>query len=203
VAPCAWLPGARASWGRVRSHRRQRPARRREDDGGQSPVAALRSQRPGGRRPVLRFIDQGYIAPWTSPANRQNEIVTEAVGAAAGRLATGGYTVVYDGVIGPWFLETFTTATQLPFLHYAILLPPEPACPERVRSRADHGFRDQRAARHMYRQFATADVDPRYLVTSTDAAVVLARQLFDLVHEGRLRWPAHDAQIRARQPSDP
>src|SRR5947208_2700143 len=82
-------------------------------------------------------------------------------------------------------------------------LPPEPVCLERVRSRADHGFRDQQAARHMYQQFATAAVDPRYVVTSTDAAAVLARQLFDLVHEGQLRWPAHDARIRARQPSDP
>ena len=149
------------------------------------------------------FIDRGYIAPWTSPAHRQNEIVTKAAGAAAGRLATGGYTVVYDGVIGPWFLETFTTATQLPFLHYVILLPPEPVCLERVSSRADHGFKDQQAARHMYQQFATADVDPRYVVTSTDAAAVLARQLLHLVHEGRLRWPAHAAQIRACQPSDP
>jgi hypothetical protein len=31
--------------------------------------------------------------------------------------------------------------------------------------------------------FATADVDPRYVVSSTDAAAVLARQLFDLVHQ--------------------
>jgi cytidylate kinase len=149
------------------------------------------------------FIDEGYIAPWTSPAHRQNEIVTEAAGAAAGRLAIGGYTVVYDGVIGPWFLDTFTTAAQLSFLHYAIMLPPEPICLERVRSRSDHGFKDQQAARHMYRQFATADVDPRYVVSSTDAAAVLARQLFDLVHQGRLRWPAHDAPIRACQPFDP
>lgn len=149
------------------------------------------------------FIDQGYIAPWTSPAHRQNEIVTKAAGAAAARLATGGYTVVYDGVIGPWFVETFTTATHLPFLHYAILLPPEPVCLERVRYRADHGFKDQQAARHMYQQFATAAVDPRYVLTSTDAAVVLARQLFDLMHQGRLRWPAHNAQIGACQPSDP
>jgi hypothetical protein len=146
------------------------------------------------------FIGQGYIAPWTSPAHRQNEIVTEAAGAAAGRLAIGGYTVVYDGVIGPWFLETFSTAAHLPFLHYAIMLPPEPICLERVRSRSDHGFKDQQAARHMYQQFAAADVDPRYVVSSTDAATVLARQLFDLVHQGRLRWPAHDAPIRACQP---
>jgi thymidylate kinase len=137
------------------------------------------------------LIVQGYIAPWTAPAHHQNEVVTGAAGAAAGRLATGGYTVVYDGLIGPWFLETFTAAAKCPFLHYAILLPPESVCLERVRSRADHGFKDQEAARHMYQQFATADADPRYVIASTDDAATLARRLFQLVHEGRLRWPAH------------
>ncbi len=33
------------------------------------------------------FIDQGYIAPWTRQAHRQNEIVVGAAAAAAGRLA--------------------------------------------------------------------------------------------------------------------
>jgi len=149
------------------------------------------------------FIDQGYIAPWTSPADRQNEVVTEAAGAAAGRLATGGYTVVYDGVIGPWFLETFRAATRLSFLHYVVLLPPEPVCLERVRSRADHGFKDQEATRHMYQQFAGADVDPRYVAASSDDATKLARRLFDLVHDGRLRWPAHRLQTWTCQPCDP
>jgi thymidylate kinase len=135
------------------------------------------------------FIEQGSIAPWTSPAHHQNEIVTEAAGAAAGRLAAGGYTVVYDGVIGPWFLETFVAATRIPFLHYAILLPPEPVCLERVRSRADHGFKDQEATRQMYQQFAEADIDARYVVASTDDPVTWASRLFHLVHDGRLRWP--------------
>lgn len=140
------------------------------------------------------FIDQGYIAPWISPAHRQNQVVTEAAGAAAGRLAAGGYTVIYDGVIGPWFLETFRAATRAPLLHYAILLPPEPVCLERVRSRADHGFTDQQAARHMYQQFARADIDPRYVIASTDGATTLARHLFHLVQQGQLRWLAHDSQ---------
>jgi cytidylate kinase len=136
------------------------------------------------------FIDQGYIAPWTSAAHRQNEVVTEAAGAAAGRLAAGGFTVVYDGVIGPWFLETFRDATGAPFLRYAILLPPERICLERVRSRADHGFTDQQAALHMHQQFADADIDPRYVIASTDEAATLACRLFHLVQQGRLRWPA-------------
>ena len=70
------------------------------------------------------FIDRGFVAPWTAAAHRQNEVVVGAAAATAGRLATGGYTVVYDGVIGPWFLDTFGAATGLDSLHYAILRPP-------------------------------------------------------------------------------
>jgi adenylate kinase family enzyme len=133
------------------------------------------------------FIDQGYIAPWTAAAHRQNEIVVGAAAAAAGRLATGGYTVIYDGVIGPWFLETFGVAKGLARLHYAILLPPEELCLQRVRSRAGHGFRDLEAARHMYTEFATAEVDPRHLVVSTEDAAALASRLRHLVKAGTLR----------------
>jgi cytidylate kinase len=88
------------------------------------------------------FIDQGYIAPWTGEAHQQNDIVIGAAAAAAGRLAVGGYTVVFDGVIGPWFLRAFTAATCLGAVHYVVLLPPERTCVERVRSRAGHGFAD-------------------------------------------------------------
>jgi len=51
------------------------------------------------------FIDRGYLAPWTQAAHRQNEVVVSAAAAAAGLLVTGGYTVVYDGVVGPWLDE--------------------------------------------------------------------------------------------------
>jgi chloramphenicol 3-O-phosphotransferase len=146
------------------------------------------------------FIDQGYIPPWTAAAHRQNEVVIEAAAAAAGRLAGGGYTVVYDGVIGPWFLETFRAATGLPFLHYAILLPPEPLCLQRVQRRADHGFRDPAATRHMYREFAKADIDPRHVLASTDDAVMLASRLFQLVQEGGLRWPARSTKVSPCRP---
>lgn len=133
------------------------------------------------------FIDRGYVAPWTSAAHRQNEIVVQAAAAAAGRLATGGYTVVYDGVIGPWFVETFGAAAALDTLHYVILLPPERLCLERVRHRADHGFRDQEAARHMHAEFAHARIDPRHVVDSTEDAAALAARLFRLVQTGSIR----------------
>lgn len=53
------------------------------------------------------FLDQGYIQPWTAAAHQQNETVIEAAAAAAGRLSAGGYTVVYDGFLGPGFLQRF------------------------------------------------------------------------------------------------
>ncbi len=136
------------------------------------------------------FIDQGFLAPWTSEAHRQNEVVIDAAAAAAGRLARGGYTVVYDGVIGPWFVQAFAAAAAISSLHYVILLPPEELCLERVRVRADHGFRDQEAARHMYREFATVSVHPRHVHAGTQDAASTATILRERVLDGSLRITA-------------
>ena len=147
------------------------------------------------------FIRRGYIAPWTGPAHRQNEIVVSAAAAAAGRLANGGYAVVYDGVIGPLFLETFASATGLTSLHYAMLLPPEQLCMERVRDRVGHGFTDLDAATHMYKEFAGADVDRRHVVTSTDDAAAIASRLSQLIQEGSLGWPGPSLTLSAERSS--
>ena len=144
------------------------------------------------------FIDRGYIAPWTAEAHHQNEIVVGAAAAAAGRLAAGGYTVVYDGVIGPWFLETFATAAGLTCLHYLILLPSEAVCIDRVRSRLGHGFTDVDATRHMYREFATADISDRYVMASTAPAEAVASSIFELVVDGSLIWTIDGASSHPR-----
>ena len=72
--------------------------------------------------------------------------------------------MVYDGVVGPWFLPAFATATGLPWLSYLLLLPPEEVCLHRVATRTGHGFTDEEATRRMYRQFAAADVDERHVL---------------------------------------
>lgn len=132
------------------------------------------------------FIDQGYIAPWTAEAHDQNEVVVGAAAAASGQLVVGGYTVVYDGVIGPWFLDTFGVATGLERLNYAVLLPPERVCLERVRSRTGHGFTDLDAARHMYREFAKAEVADRHVVKSAASAEAVASSILEMVLEGSI-----------------
>ncbi len=123
------------------------------------------------------FLDRGYVAPWTAEADHQNEFVVEAAAAAAGRLVVGGYTVVYDGVIGPWFLQAFGAATGLAQLHYVMLLPPERVCVERVRSRVGHGFTDLDATRHLYGEFAQARISNRYVMTSMESGETLASSI--------------------------
>lgn len=110
------------------------------------------------------FLDRELIPPWRPEAHAQNEVVTQAAAAATGRLADGSYTVVYDGMVGPWFLPTFTAATGLPRLHYVVLMPSEERCVARVQTRVAHAFTDIPATRHMHRQFADAQIDRRHLV---------------------------------------
>jgi cytidylate kinase len=135
------------------------------------------------------MIDQGYVAPWTAAAHRQNEIVVGAAAAAAGHLARGGYTVIFDGVIGPWFLEAFAAATHLAQVRYVVLLPPGELCVERVLLRAGHGFTDPEATRHMYQEFVDARAEAQYVLSSTGPADEIAASIFHLVRGGSLIWP--------------
>lgn len=133
------------------------------------------------------FLASGAIEPWRPESHAQNTVVTEVAGGAAGRFALGGFHTVYDGILGPWFLDTFAEATGTDDrLDYAILLPPLERCLERVRSRIGHEFTDEDATIHMHAQFADAvgadGVAARHVITSdletaADVAVeVLARQ---------------------------
>jgi cytidylate kinase len=134
----------------------------------------------------FKFIKTGYLDPWRPEAHEQNNIVTRASASATGRLVAGGFTVVYDGVLGPWFLDAFLTEAGVDRCHYAVLLPPEDIAIARVGSRSGHGFTDHDAARHMYRAFAQADIDSRHVITSTTGPADLAEILSIKVAGGSL-----------------
>jgi cytidylate kinase len=114
------------------------------------------------------FVRQGYIDPWLDEAHQQNDVVIRAAAAATGRLVTGGYQVVYDGVIGPWFSAPFLAATGLEEMQYAVLLPSLDCCLSRVRSRSGHGFTDLAATEQVHRMFADAGIEPRHLFFDDD-----------------------------------
>lgn len=135
------------------------------------------------------FLRKGAIPPWLPDAHEQNEAVIEAAGAASGRLA-GLCDVVYDGVVGPWFLRNFLVATRLSVLHYVVLLPSLTACLERVRARRGHGFTDLEATERMWHDFRRAGTASRHVYEGDEQrpderAHVLAQR----VEEGSIRYP--------------
>jgi cytidylate kinase len=136
------------------------------------------------------MIKQGYILPWLPAARRQNTAIIAAAAAAAGRL-TDICTVVYDGVLGPWFLPTFVRATGLTSVRYVILLPPLEVCLKRVQQRVGHGFIDMSATRDLHQQFAGAAVDSRHLITeSDDQPAQLAELIIRRLDDGWFRYSA-------------
>ena len=110
------------------------------------------------------FLARGAIPPWLPASKEQNEVVTQAAAAAAGRYAAGGFATVYDGVVGPWFLPTFAAASGLERLDYVILMPPVEVCVDRVATRRGHGFTDEAATRKMHTEFARSDIDARHVM---------------------------------------
>lgn len=110
------------------------------------------------------FLGHRLIAPWTSDSREQNETLVEAAAAAAGRFAAGGYSAVYDGVVGPWMLDRFARTSGTDLLHYAILMPSVDRCLDQVAGRIDHAFRDPDATRHMHDEFAKAEIAPRHVL---------------------------------------
>jgi predicted kinase len=56
---------------------------------------------------LYTWIRTGLIEPYLPGSATQNEVVLEAITAAAAAYARGGYDVVLDGVIGPWFVDRY------------------------------------------------------------------------------------------------
>ncbi|WP_330688207.1 AAA family ATPase [Blautia marasmi] len=68
------------------------------------------------------YLSKGAIPPHLPGSNGQNVIVMEAFLEAAKHYVRGGYDVIVDGIIGPWFLEPWLKAVQDGYeVHYIIL----------------------------------------------------------------------------------
>ena len=68
------------------------------------------------------YLSKGAIPPYLPESNEQNLIVIEAFLEAAKRYARGGYDVIVDGIVGPWFLEPWLGAARKGYeVHYIVL----------------------------------------------------------------------------------
>lgn len=82
-------------------------------------------------------IVKGFVAPWRLEADPQNRAVLAAVGETAAALAMGGYAVVIDGIVGPWYLGLVTgpLAPHDIETHYVVLRPDLEVTRERIAAR--------------------------------------------------------------------
>ena len=73
------------------------------------------------------YIRSGRIPPHLPESKQQNELVMRVVAEAAVGYAEGGFDVVVDGIVGPWFIGVFRTLTAEHdlALHYFVVRPDE------------------------------------------------------------------------------
>ena len=70
----------------------------------------------------FHYLSKGAIPPHLPESNGQNWVVIEAFLEAAKRYARGGYDVIVDGIVGPWFLEPWKALVQEDYeVHYIVL----------------------------------------------------------------------------------
>ena len=70
----------------------------------------------------FHYLSKGEIPPYLPESNEQNLVVIEAFLEAAKRYARGGYDVIVDGIVGPWFLEPWRAIVREGYeVHYIVL----------------------------------------------------------------------------------
>lgn len=101
------------------------------------------------------FIRRGAIAPFLPEAHQQNEVVVGVLAQAACGYAAGGYRVVCDGVVGPWFVGAFRAAARERGvgLDYVVLVAEEETALARATGRGEGALRDPGPVRALHRQF--------------------------------------------------
>ncbi|GAO03031.1 AAA family ATPase [Anaeromyxobacter sp. PSR-1] len=126
---------------------------------GKTTTARALASQPGSPKVHLHaddfwhFIKHGALAPYLPEAHAQNEVVIDALATVAERYARGGYFVVLDGIVGPWFLRPFQ-ALSVP-LHYVMLRPALEVAIERCRERGGDSLADPEAITALYRQLSS------------------------------------------------
>lgn len=101
------------------------------------------------------YIRKGYVEPWRREAQAQNVTVMNALAAGAAEYARGGYEVLVDGIVGPWFLDPWRAlAASGVDVRFIVLRPAEDETVARALAREGHPMRDAEVVRFMWRQFA-------------------------------------------------
>ena len=96
---------------------------------GKTTVSSILAKESGMEKSVhmhtddfYHYLSKGAIPPHLPESEEQNQIVIEAFLEAAKRYVRGGYDVIVDGIIGPWFLQPWLNAAKEGYeVHYIVL----------------------------------------------------------------------------------
>ncbi|MPR10142.1 AAA family ATPase [Microvirga tunisiensis] len=142
---------------------------------GKTTAANSIAQLPGSPKVHLHaddfwhFIKAGLVPPWQTDAHRQNATVIEVLAGAAARYAEGGYFVIVDGVIGPWFLDPFRDLGVV--LHYIVLRPDLEEAIRRCSERGGDTLSDPVPISALHQQFADLGALERHSLSVSGLSV--------------------------------
>ena len=119
-----------------------------------------------------RWIRTGFVPPYLPEAQRQNEVVVDAIATTAAIYARGGYDVVVDGIVGPWFLGPFRALADELKISYVVLRPDLDATLARATGRADGELKDVEPITGMHAAFTRLGDLEAHVVDSGDLDAV-------------------------------
>ncbi len=114
------------------------------------------------------FIKNGAVAPYLPEAHQQNAVVIDVLAQAAEGYAKGGFFVIVDGIIGPWFLAPFTRLGVA--LHYVVLRPPLEVAIRRCQDRGGDTLTDPEPIAALHRQLSDLGELERHAIDIGDQA---------------------------------
>lgn len=117
----------------------------------------------------FRAIRTGFIPPYLPESQRQNVVVVDAIVAAVAVYVDGGYDVVVDGVIGPWFLPPYRRAAAEGDwrMSYVVLRPDLATTLARGQARGDGELTDTEALTGLHEAFANLGELERHAIDTT------------------------------------
>ncbi len=159
---------------------------------GKTTTAQAITMEPGSPKVHLHaddfwaFLKYGAVAPYLPEAHEQNGIVVNVLAKAAEGYATGGYFVVVDGIIGPWFLPSFRALT-VP-LHYIVLRPPLDVAIQRCRERGGNTLTDPEPITVLHEQLSSlGELEPHILRTEGNSREETLHKVIESVLSGAFR----------------
>ena len=147
---------------------------------GKTTVSSIVAEESSMEKSVHMHTDDFYhyliknaIPPHLPQSNDQNLVVIEAFLEAAKRFARGGYDVIVDGIIGPWFLAPWLNVVQEGYeVNYIILRANKEETMKRAigRSKLDRDTNIDLVER-MWEQFCNLGIYERNVIDTTNLSI--------------------------------